>query len=246
MPVHAPSTCITTRQQNVTDLIFAPFSLSVQTRQQALPTNKPQSTPVTVARRDDNLRRRMVEFDTGRTCAARLLASLGCVHPAVGVAADRSPIWPWGFVGSISHNDYWLAVAVARRTDVRSLGIDVETMIADGAIDEIEVACLSDREIALGATIDMGRAQFVTLCFSAKEAIYKCLYPLVRLYFDFHDAEVEAIEVGTGRLHIRLLRDLSSEFRAGVCLRGAYRFAGTQVFTSFQLPPLPGSAACVC
>ncbi len=235
-----------TCQQDDSDWCFAPFSLCRQTRQQLVRVGKPLATPEGVGRREDNLRRRTVEFDTGRACAARLLFSLGCLRPSVGVAVDRSPIWPSDFVGSISHNDQWLAVAVARRTDVRSLGIDIETLIADGAIGEIELACLNDREIALGAAIDMDRARFVTLCFSAKEAFYKCLYPLVRLFFDFDDAEVESIEVGTGRLHIRLLRDLSSEFRAGICLQGAYRFAGTQVFTSFQLPPLLGTAAWRC
>ncbi len=214
---------------------FAPFPLSRQTRQQLLPMMSHRTTPFSVKSREEHLRRRMIEFDSGRACASSLLRSLGCTDAVVGVAGNRAPIWPKGFVGSITHTDRWLAVAVARCADVRSLGIDVETLIAGSAVDEIALTCLNEQELSIAAQIGMSRASFVTVCFSAKESLYKCLHPLVQKYFDFHDAEVVHVNRGTGRLHIQLRRDLSEEFHTGVSMSGTFRRAGAEVFTSFEL-----------
>src|SRR5207249_10625362 len=68
--------------------------------------------------RDERFRLRQSIFDMGRACAAELLAELGARETSVAMAADRSPVWPQGYVGSITHTDDLLGVAVARRTDL--------------------------------------------------------------------------------------------------------------------------------
>src|SRR5205814_1840165 len=47
--------------------------------------------------------RRRDEFLTGRTFARRALAELGCPATAIPVGEGRMPIWPDGYLGSISH-----------------------------------------------------------------------------------------------------------------------------------------------
>jgi enterobactin synthetase component D len=57
-------------------------------------------------------------------------------------------------------------------------------------------------------------ALWVTLTFSVKESLFKALYPIVQQRFYFEHAEVlEWTEAGEVRL--RLLTDLSAEWRNG-------------------------------
>ena len=64
-------------------------------------------------------------------------------------------------------------------------------------------------------------ARLVTLTFSAKESLFKALYPIVQKRFYFEHAEVlEWSEAGQVRL--RLLTDLSPEWRHGAELNGQF------------------------
>jgi len=63
----------------------------------------------------------------------------------------------------------------------------------------------------------------LTLLFSAKESIFKCLHPLVGTWFDFEDAEIVRWDDRERRLWISLLCDLGAFPRGTeMCVRYAY------------------------
>ena len=64
---------------------------------------------------DHAVPKRRREFTAGRTAARRACARLGVWAGALPVAADRTPVWPEGVVGSISHSDLSCAVLAGRR-----------------------------------------------------------------------------------------------------------------------------------
>ena len=70
------------------------------------------------------------ELENGRTYAKQALTLLGFRDVEIPVAADRSPVWPEGIVGSITHVTGGacghFAAAVARIRDVNAIGIDIE------------------------------------------------------------------------------------------------------------------------
>ncbi len=179
--------------------------------------------------------RRCVQYAAGRNHAAQLLARIGASDMSVTSAADGSPCWPAGFVGSISHTDQLIGVAVASREQVRSVGIDLETVIEGSIADEVESLCLNQAERDLVSGTSMDRARFTTVCFSAKEALYKCLYPLVRRVFDFNDVRVVELDERTRTLRIQLFSDLGGEFVSGLQVPGSYRSGGRHIFTIFEL-----------
>lgn len=136
--------------------------------------------------------RRKLEFAQGRACLHQMLRELG-EHETVGVADDRSPIWPNGFVGSLSHTRDWIWGCVARQDTVGSIGIDTE-IIANAALRaETQSTIATEEEWDLVDQFGMTPEEAFTLVFSAKEAFYKCWFPLVKTYFDFFDAEVVSI-----------------------------------------------------
>jgi enterobactin synthetase component D len=213
----------------------APFALGPRVAQslEALPpVAQPGADPLDLHRE-----RRRLQFDAGRRSAARLLQALGAAKTAVGVGPLGSPLWPSGFTGSITHKLDVLAVAVARTAEVASLGIDIEAWVGDAVAADIEQVCLDDHEKALAAAAAFERRWFATLAFSAKEALYKCLFPSVGEFFDFSAARVVQVDERAGRLRLRLTRPLAPRWPQGHTLEGRFRASASHVFTSFELAP---------
>ena len=125
---------------------------------------------------------RLAAYASGRRVAHAALAALGEVAGPV-TSSGRLPRWPPGAVGSIAHSRT-LAVAVAARArEVRGVGVDLE---AEGRVGE---------RLAARVLVDAERQRFAeahwTLAFSAKEAVYKAVNPVVGEYLGFGDVEIE-------------------------------------------------------
>jgi 4'-phosphopantetheinyl transferase EntD len=133
--------------------------------------------------------KRRREFAAGRACARAALERFGVRDAVLPRRADRTPLWVQGFVGSITHCAGAVAAAVARTSDVESLGIDIEeaeplpatlrTMIA-GERERAQIARLT-----FPAPID-----WFKLLFSAKESFFKCHFMVARRMLDFEDVEI--------------------------------------------------------
>lgn len=159
---------------------------------------------------------RRAEFAAGRAAARAALGRIGIPPLSIPMAADRSPSWPEGVVGSISHTAGTCVAIVARRTSAAGLGVDIEPLqvLAPDLIPRI-----ADREeIAILRDLTPGLAAL--RIFSLKEAAYKAKYPLSRDAMDF-----EALRLTpTG---LRMARDVWP-FSAGELLP-------TQQWTGFGL-----------
>jgi enterobactin synthetase component D len=136
---------------------------------------------------------RRAEFWAGRWCATAALAALGCGAP-VGRADDGAPVWPDGFVGSITHTHGHVLVVVAPRTTFRAVGVDVERLATDAVAAEAGPGVLTAAERAVLARALGDDAGGFTAGFSAKEALYKCLYPLAGQLMGFDAARVVAAD----------------------------------------------------
>lgn len=180
--------------------------------------------------------RRHAEYQAGRDLAATLLAGLGAQTLQVGTNADRAPVWPDGFTGSISHSRQLLAVAVGRHEDTRGLGIDLEAIANADELQAIESVCMVPEEHALVGNA-LPRADWATLVFSAKEAFYKCQFPLTRCPLEFGDLAVMHADVSAQRLVLRLQRDAGPDFRRGQSFHCGYRYGQGHVYTAVQLAP---------
>jgi 4'-phosphopantetheinyl transferase EntD len=179
--------------------------------------------------------KRRREFALGRHCARRALAELG-VAPVALLAGDaREPRWPLGVVGSITH-DRALCVAVAARSDAyAALGIDVEP---DEPLASAVAARIWSPEEASAARAS-GAAPFESaakLVFSAKEAVYKCQFPLTRTYVGFSGVTVTLRD---GAFEATLTANVGP-FSAGHAFSGAFRRSAGEIVTAAWLP---GAAA---
>ena len=177
--------------------------------------------------------RRAREFAAGRRVARALLARLGAGSAPLLPNPDRSPRWPAGVVGSITHAADLCAVVVARSGAVSGLGVDIE---ADGPLEpELwpRICTLRERERLLGDGAESSGRR-ARLVFSAKESAYKCVYPHARRVLGFQEVEIE-LDFARRRFVVSFDDDMRERLPAGAVLSGAFALRGHWILTGATL-----------
>ena len=75
----------------------------------------------------------------------------------------------------------------------------------------------------------------MTTAFSAKESIFKCLYPLVNKFFGFNDAEILTLDRNSGVFQAVLKTKLDDDFIIDYPLNGHLKITPTYVHTALIL-----------
>ena len=166
--------------------------------------------------------KRQIEFATGRACARIALAAIGYPGQEVPSLETRRPVWPSGTVGSISHTAGVAAAVAVRSTEVLAIGLDVESDggLSDGVRKLVLVGAEHERSRNVHANVD-GHDKLV---FGIKEAVYKCVNPVVGHYFGFQDVEIDFPEPGRFSASPTGRRDIDFPWRS---LEGRYtKFEG--------------------
>ena len=153
--------------------------------------------------------KRRVEFLAGRRCALEALRACGALVSDLPIGPDRAPVWPEGFLGSITHAGTIAAAVALPAGGTRGVGIDIECVASGPALDALEttVAGASERGAMDALVHAMGRAEAFTVVFSAKESFYKATARAVGRVFDFSAVHV----VGTpepGLLELEVAENL--------------------------------------
>ena len=187
--------------------------------------------------------RRRSQYLAGRHCARRALRQAGAADQPVGRGDDGLPVVPPGWHLSISHAEGMALALAARTRDVAMLGVDIERWLTDATAAEVGPMVASPADVAtLRATTGLDAAQAVTLLFSAKESLYKALYPTVRQFVDFDGACLASAAPGT--LTLRLARDWHPAWLAGACTAVGWAGQADGVVTAvWQRAPLPPHGA---
>jgi 4'-phosphopantetheinyl transferase EntD len=192
--------------------------------------------------------KRRRDFQAGRACARLALAALGVHGTAIASGPRGEPLWPPGIVGSITHCPGYVAAAVTFSDHVPALGIDAEERGAAG----------SDLEsfICTPAELDRYRESeypcWRTLVFSAKESLFKALYPLQHSELEFLDVEValeplrewehdeparSPVMGPQGRFSVFPAHELRSLAADVERIEGRFLLGGHHIFTTAWLTP---------
>lgn len=158
--------------------------------------------------------KRRAEFLAGRVMAKLALRALGSFETDIPIGPDRAPVWPSGSAGSISHTRDRCA-CLALPDAAFHPGVDIEALAFGQAMEAILKTVVNAQERAIIETqTSLSSALFATLAFSAKETLFKALYPIVRRFFGFDSAEFFA-PPSEGRLGLRLTKSLHPSLPAG-------------------------------
>jgi len=152
--------------------------------------------------------KRRREFSTVRACARRAMEKLGVPPQPIVTGASGAPRWPAGLIGSMTHSDGYCAAALARATDLASLGIDAEpaSPLPEDVVSYVFLPTEAERLRRLAE--DRPAIHWDRILFSAKESIYKAWFPLTAKWLDFAEADIELLADPDGRPHGRLRAEL--------------------------------------
>ncbi len=183
--------------------------------------------------------KRIHDFTAGRMCARRALQGLGVRDFSLRVGPDRCPLWPRGVIGSITHTQGYSAAVVARADAVAALGIDTEVISAVHARLWPSICTCAELE-RLRQLDPESRIRAAALTFAAKEAYFKCQYPLTHELLGFEAVQLDDIEVHGARFRVlprqgRLLAGPSGTVAAAP-LEGRYRLHGAFITAALALP----------
>jgi len=145
---------------------------------------------------------------------------------------DGSPNWPDGWLGSLSHTDQEAIAVVLPRIKGRLKGIGIDIESRKHALGLHNSANLIGTMLEQQRLYDRGmNVDEALLClFSIKESLYKAVYPTLRQYFDFLDAELVDIDMN-GEWCLQLTRDLSPLFHKGFECRGGMHYWENKLVT---------------
>jgi 4'-phosphopantetheinyl transferase EntD len=158
------------------------------------------------------------------------LRSLGIDNFDLLAGIFREPLWPNGIVGSITHTTRHCAAAVARRTQITSLGIDLKTENELRA-DIVAIICSQEDWQQLPRMPDRIPYSLAKVVFSAKEAFFKASFPQSRAFLDFQDVTI-ALCPPRGEFEVTLVNpDLPLLFGKRRAT-GRYRIADGLIYTA--------------
>jgi 4'-phosphopantetheinyl transferase EntD len=135
-----------------------------------------------------SVRKRRNEFRAGRDVARQALAQVGCAPTAILARPQRDPIWPQGFLGSITHSErFALAIAAPSRL-MQAVGVDLED---DPKLDRrlVSIVCRADERHQAPKLAQLG-IDHAKLCFVTKEAVFKAIFPQQRSALEFEQLRV--------------------------------------------------------
>ncbi len=160
---------------------------------------------------------RRIDFLNGRYRARIALELVGCAPQHIPRNPDRSPIWPLGFTGSISHSKTTCVAIAARSDHVAAMGVDIEGI--SPRVDSLREKILHPLERDLRPETD---AAYNTAVFSAKEAFFKAYFSATQHFLGFQDAVVR-FRPNTDRFDIRIINPKAP------ALFGLHQFEGVSL-----------------
>lgn len=172
--------------------------------------------------------KKAAEFAAGRMAAFEALGKAGYSGRQLIPRGEKGePIFPPGYAGSISHTRELACAVAVRKSDHLSVGIDVEMAGKPISPDAAEFVMNGDEFWLTDAGLN---CEPETLVFSAKESIFKALFPLVRVKFSFDAVSIVSVEPD-GELQARLNIDLNGDWGAGRTIGGYWVCEGRYVYT---------------
>lgn len=166
--------------------------------------------------------KRQCEYLAGRFCANEGLKQLEqklaieIANKEVATGKNREPLWPQGVLGAISHSSrFAMAVLAQDKGSYLGIGIDIEEEMTEDLACDVSGQIMSEKEKRLNKRPDgFDNKSFVTLVFSAKESIFKALYPSVEEYFGFEACELIDFDPLEKSLKFRLVSSLNRVWTA--------------------------------
>lgn len=181
---------------------------------------------------------RKQEFIAGRFCAVQAAKNIGYELNHLPSAATREPMWPEGLKGSITHSKQLAIGCVSLSDDLESIGIDAEEKIKSGLGREVEKVIANEDELGLLKLKEPEDG--LTILFSAKESLYKALFPIVRSFIDFKEVVLTDLDSENMTFVLELKTSNPKLLSHLGKYPGSYKKMGETIVTVVSIPKAKG------
>ena len=178
---------------------------------------------------DAALTKRRAEYLAARIAAKRILNISG-EKGTPGTALDRSPTWPTGWCGSLSHTNEYAVALISPTSQGLIAGVDIENF-EPKVLKETAYIFSNQKEQEIISKVVMDYEMALLIIFSAKESLFKGLYPEVKRLFLFDVAQLIKFDEDKNKVIFMLTQDLSPMRRKGIELTIYYMFFDRGVIT---------------
>jgi len=154
------------------------------------------------------------EYLCGRVLAQAVLNHHFGLDQPITSMYEPLPIWPNHVLGSISHSQNKLIVALSNNAIY--LGVDIEHWVTSEFAQESAHLVLTPSEFDLWknkAAEFFDFARYVSLIFSIKESLYKAVYPTAKQYIDFLEASIVDINFENQTLTLTFLPEIQQRYQ---------------------------------
>jgi enterobactin synthetase component D len=179
---------------------------------------------------------RKQEYIAGRFCAFQAAKMAGFDLTELPTAVTREPVWPLGVIGSITHSRQMAISCVSLSNKFSSLGIDAEELMKSSLGTEVENTIASVEELALVKKDESQKG--ITVLFSAKEALYKALFPLARTFIDFKEVKLVDLDMERESFELELLSCNPKLMEYLGNYKGSFKQVGETIVTLVSIPKM--------
>ena len=176
--------------------------------------------------------KRKSRYLAGRYLARLGLKTLDATAFDVRTGSNGEPIWPNGFVGSISHSGNSTVCAIVDDPSYL-VGIDIEEIVSQEMYHKI-IHQITNREERALLSRWTDKATMLTAIFSGKESLFKALFEPAQRIFGFR--AVQLINWDANILCFELKQDLAPGFERGRRLHCGFALYERLVLTWFNEP----------
>ncbi|NUG50211.1 4'-phosphopantetheinyl transferase family protein [Acinetobacter lactucae] len=158
--------------------------------------------------------KRQQEYLCGRVLAQAVLSHHFGLDQSITSMHEHLPIWPTHILGSISHSQNKLVVALSNNAIY--LGIDIEHWVSSEFAQESAHLILTPSELDLWkskAAEFFDFARYVSLVFSVKESLYKAIYATAKQYIDFLEASIVDINFENQALTLAFTSQIQQRYQ---------------------------------
>jgi len=128
----------------------------------------------------DAVIKRQGDYLAGRYAGGCALDQIGKPVEHIAMHADRSPVWPDGCRGSITHSGFQALSVVGLTAQYNYLGIDIEKIFTGKLAKDLSPQIINSIEKSQLKTLNKSEEWLLTLVFSAKErSLVLLLTPLM-------------------------------------------------------------------
>lgn len=165
------------------------------------------------------VKKRRAEYLAGRLSCKYVLEELKLPSEVLSKYPDRQPYWPQGVCGSISHHGR-TAIAAVIREELGWIGIDIETLDSELLAESEDIYTSAQERELLKRNAHLSKNLALLVTFSAKESLFKALYPQVQSYFGFEYANVLSLQADV--IKLELAYSLAPHIQRGTVFDASY------------------------